>query len=126
MEDLLENFADEELKDELKSRGFIVFNEEHLDIFLANCDQYELRSALEDTSGWLIYDSPTDALNDLKDDYLDEMIEIINNKSKSNLIINDHNNGIDFRKHDCKSLIEDIVRRRGWNYLYEVLYKFDS
>lgn len=99
MEDLLENFTDEELKDELKSRGFTVFNEDsdaELKKFLRNCD------------------------------YLDEMVEIINDKSKHNLVINDHNNGIDFRKHDCKSLIEDIIRQKGWNYLYEVLYKFDS
>lgn len=126
MEDLLENFTEDELREELELRGFSVIDENNvkaLKKFLRTCEEELLIDVIR-WNGFLIYSSPEEALDDLKDDYIPDMINIVNKNFKNAIVINDHNNGIDFRKNDCTPLIEDIIRLKGWNYLYELLLRY--
>lgn len=123
MNNLLENFTDNELVNELERRQFEVVCKDVDDIDLDLLDDDDLTSHLED-NGFIIYDDTSSLIQKIVDDYEYELLEEISKRKNGGIYVSSYPNTIDFRKTDCSKLLEDIVRTKGWNYLYEVLERY--
>ena len=120
----MEEFESIDLIDELESRGFTVIDETEsgqVEQFLRDLPEDDVLISELSSRGYdYISDDGKEIIDQLGLDYLPEMFDLI--KDHGYFVVDTDVAGIiDFRKNDCKGLIEDIVKRRGWDYLHEVL-----
>ena len=120
----LDDITDSKLCLELESRGFTIINEaveDDIRDFLRDLPEDDVLISELSRRGYdYISDSADEVIEQLVPDYLPEMFDIVNDHGYFVIDVDDKAVAT-FRKNDCKGLIEDIVKRRGWNYLHEVL-----
>jgi len=135
MEELFENYTDEEILDEITNRYSV---EEINDQYDDEALRYDIAQRFAFADLVDLYDSD-EILEELKEDdisdYLidagyfvrrdeDDAIEFFKEMSKfdGNLDLNEHGTP-SFRQSDCIERINEITQREGWDYLYELLEK---
>ncbi len=120
----MEEFESIDLIDELESRGFTIIDETEsvqVEQFLRDLPEDDVLISELSRRGYdYISDSADEVIEQLVPDYLPEMFNIVNDHGYFVIDVDDKAVAT-FRKNDCKGLIEDIVKRHGWDYLHEML-----
>lgn len=135
MDEIFENFTDEEILDEITNRYSVEeINDQYDDetlrydiaqrfLFADLVDLYNTGEILEELNVDDISDYLVDAGYFVRRDE-DEAIDDLKESGKlgSDIDLADYGNTM-LRQSDCIELINEITQQEGWNYLYELLYE---
>ena len=135
MDEIFENFTDEEILQEITNRYSV---EEINDQYDDEALRYDIAQRFAFADLVDLYDSD-EILEELKDDDISDYLidagyfvrrdedEAINDLKESRKLVTgidlaDYGNTM-FRQSDCIERINEITQREGWDYLYELLEK---
>ena len=135
MEEIFENFTDEEILDEITNRYSVEeINDQYDDkalrydvaqrfLFADLVDLYEPNEILEELDNEAISEYLSDVGYFVRRDE-DEAIEDLKESGKldTDIDLTDCGNTM-LRQSDCIELINELTQREGWDYLYELLEK---